>query len=138
MLWIGQELRQADVLRSGCKTRSSDMMDGWTGDVGEQVGETDMARTTSKSVADETRVASYVDRLVALKRDEAAFKQVFGQLAADKSLNVADVVEIAQRYRRGGLKAASKKAALEIVSKRFLELIRIEAQIAQAQKARPW
>jgi hypothetical protein len=112
-------------------------MDGWTGDVGEPIDDMDMARS-GKPTADEARVVAYVDRLVALKLDEATFELVFGQLKADKSLNVADVVEIAQRYRRGGLKATSKKAAVEVIAKRFLELQRIRAQIAQAAKARPW
>jgi hypothetical protein len=114
-----------------------DMMDGWTGDVGEQADDTEMARNVAKPM-DELRVAAYVDRLVALQLDEAAFEQAYGQLKADKALNVVDVVEIAQRYRRGGLKPTSKKAAFEVIAKRFLELQRIRAQIEQAAKARPW
>jgi hypothetical protein len=113
------------------------MMDGWTGDVGEHADDFDMARS-GKPTADEVTVTSYVERLVALKLDEATFEKVFGQLKADKALTVADVVEIAQRYRRGGLKATSKKAAVEVIAKRFLELQRIRAQIEQAAKARPW
>jgi hypothetical protein len=67
-----------------------------------------------------------------------SFEALLSELTEDKTLSVADVVEIALQYRGGGSKPTSRKAALEIISKRFLELIRIKAQIAQAAKARPW
>jgi hypothetical protein len=113
------------------------MMDGWTGSVGEEID--DMARDTTKTkAADASRVQPYVGRLVAVQRDRPAFETVLSELTADKALSVADVIEIALLYRGGGSRPTSRKVALEIISKRFLELIRIKAQIAQAAKARPW
>jgi hypothetical protein len=88
--------------------------------------------------ADELKVAPYDARLKGAKLDRSAFESVYADILADDDLSVTDIIEIALRYRGGGSKPPSRKAALEIISKRFLELVRSKAQIAQAQKARPW
>jgi hypothetical protein len=56
----------------------------------------------------------------------------------DASFIVADAIEVAFRYQGGGNRPTSKKAAMSLISKRFLELVRSQAQIKQADKARPW
>jgi hypothetical protein len=83
-------------------------------------------------------VRAYVGRLKAAGRDRAAYQHVASTIEHDKALSVADVVSIALQYRGGGTKPASKKTAMEVISRRFLELVRDHAQSAQAAKARPW
>lgn len=113
-------------------------MTGWT----ELFGSTsdDMARTSAKSVPkiNEARIDHYEGRLSEAKTEREAFEAVFNELVVDRNMSVADTIELAQRYRGGGSKPGSKKAALEVISKRFLELIRSRNQIKQASKARPW
>lgn len=113
-------------------------MAGWT----EFFGSTsdDMARKSAKSPQkiNEARITQYEMRLSELQTEREAFETVFAELGTDRSMSVADTIELAQRYRGGGSKPSSKKAALEIISKRFLELVRSSNQIKQASKARPW
>ena len=100
----------------------------------------DMARRAQKidpELAEALRIA-YVSRLKAVGLDRTAFEPIFAEVQADKRLSPADVIWIALEYRGGGIKPASKKAALETISKRFLELIRDHTKAVQAAKARPW
>jgi hypothetical protein len=83
-------------------------------------------------------VRAYVSRLNAAGRNRASYEQVASAIETDKALSVSDVVSIALQYRGGGAKPASKKAAMEVIARRFLELVRDQAQSAQAAKARPW
>jgi hypothetical protein len=103
-----------------------------------EVGDEDMARKSNRAKADEARVSRHESALKAasLKRDE--FDLALEALRSDHDLTVADAIEIAVRYHGGGSRPSSKKAALELISRRFLELVRSQAQIRQAAKARPW
>jgi hypothetical protein len=112
-------------------------MSGNLGSIDEEVDDMG-SRKAARSEPELDRVVPYVEQLVAVQRDRPAFERVFSDITANKSLAVADVVEIALRYRGGGGRPASRRAALEAISKRFLELVRIKAQITQAAKARPW
>ena len=91
-----------------------------------------------KLASDDTRVDRYASKLRAAQLNREAFEAAVRSLSADSALTVSDVIEIAQQYRGGGVRAASRKAALEVISKRFLELVRSQAQIKQAAKSRPW
>jgi hypothetical protein len=83
-------------------------------------------------------VRAYVARLNAAGLDRSAYEHVANAIERDKSLSVSDVVSIALQYRGGGTKPASRKAAMETIGRRFLELVRDEAQSVRAAKARPW
>jgi hypothetical protein len=102
--------------------------------------DSDMAvRAAQRKVkTDDTLVSRYIGLLIAAKLNREVFEGTLTTLATDTLLSPADVIEIAQRYRGGGTKPTSRKAALEVISKRFLELVRSQAQIEQASKARPW
>ncbi len=95
----------------------------------------DRSETTGTS---DNSVRGYVARLNAAGRNRVSFEQVASAIESDKALSAGDVVSIALQYRGGGVKPASKKAAMEIIARRFLELVRDQAQSAQAAKARPW
>lgn len=97
----------------------------------------DMAKARASS-ADERLVAEYVDRLVAVSVDRAAFDEVLAEIKGDKQLKAADVIAIAHRYNKGGTKAPSKAKALAAISKRFVEIVRFHAKNKIAEKARPW
>lgn len=115
------------------------MIDGWSAPV-DEASDDEMARKAKKASLppDESRVGTYEARLKSARLDRGEFESALDTIKADKSLTVADVTEIAVRYRGGGERPSSKKSALEIISKRFLELVRNQAQIKQASKARPW
>lgn len=87
---------------------------------------------------DEARVAPHVSALREAGFSRVAFESAFSALKTDAALTVSDSVEIALQYRGGGVRPASRKSALEAISNRFLELVRNQAQVKQASKARPW
>jgi hypothetical protein len=106
----------------------------------DQPSEDDMARRSSRAplAASAQRVEPYVERLKDAGRDRRKFDEIIGNMMSDQSLVAADVCAIAVAYRGGGNKPASKKAAIEIISKRFLELVRDHTKTVQAAKARPF
>ncbi len=98
-----------------------------------------MARAAGpKPVADPKKVGNHVSSLESAGLDRPAFTSAFDAIRDDKSLNVVDVIAIAERYRRGGSRVTSRKAAMASIEKRFLEMVRQQAQKAQAARARPW
>jgi hypothetical protein len=105
-----------------------------------QPSDDDMARKAAREISSEMQpvIAAYVARLIATGRDRPSFEAVAKAIEQDKSLAVADVVAIALQYRGGGTRPASKKAALEVIAKRFLEIVRNHTQGVQAALARPW
>jgi hypothetical protein len=101
--------------------------------------EDDMARRAQKPDPDQSAVlvAKYVVELKAAQRDRALFASVVARLEQEK-LSPPDFVRIAVEYRGGGTKPTSKKAAMDSIAKRFLELVRDHTKEVQAAKARPW
>jgi hypothetical protein len=106
-------------------------------DLSSELGD-DMARRASKSSTDQNRVAHYVARLRSATGDRAAFERELSALKSDPSASLKDIADVALMYRGGGDKPTSKKAALLVIEKRFLELIRNDNQVKQASKSRPW
>lgn len=103
--------------------------------------EDDMARRNAKAVIPPQKpvdIADYVSALKAAGRDRPRFEATVARIEADTQLRLPDLVAIAVQYRGGGAKPPSKRAALEAIGKRFLELVRDHAQSVQAAKARPW
>jgi hypothetical protein len=105
-----------------------------------EASDDEMARNKTPSCprAVSAAIAEYGSRLKAAGRDRARFEQVARAIEKDRLLSVADVIAIALQYRGGGAKPNSKRAALEVLSKRFLEVVRDHTQGVQASKARPW
>lgn len=97
----------------------------------------EMARQKRTDI-DRTRIDEMARKLSAARTDRSSFEATYAELATDKRLSVEEIVAIALAYRNGGGKPTSKRSALEAIRKRFLELVRGQAQIAQASKARPW
>lgn len=83
-------------------------------------------------------VASYVERFRAAKTNRPAFEQVFSDVQSDQQLRAVDLIAIANTYAVAGIKATSRKAALEKISKAFLQLVRTEGNHRVAVKFRPW
>jgi hypothetical protein len=106
----------------------------------ERTPEDDMARRARATTSSDSTglVTAYVTRLKAVGRDREAFERVFSEIRQDTRLAASDVSTIAIQFRGGGAKPGSKKAAIEVISKRFLELVRDHAKVVQAAKARPW
>ena len=97
----------------------------------------EMARA-SKTKVDEGRVTAYATRLSAAKMDRAAFDAVLRDLEADGALTSAELAAVAHRYNKGGKKPASKAKALDLIRKRFVEIVRTANKNKIAEKARPW
>lgn len=99
----------------------------------------DMARAnTSKQALNTGLVASYVSRLRSAKADRPMFERVFADVKSDPNLRAGELVAIANTYAVAGIKATSKKAALEKISKAFLQIVRTEGNHKIAEKFRPW
>jgi hypothetical protein len=100
----------------------------------------DMARAKRKKergVNDEL-VGMYVERLKRAGRDRPDFELALADIRADKRLTAADVASIASGYNEGGKKPNSKAAALALISKRYVEIVRFHAKNKVAEKVRPW
>jgi hypothetical protein len=97
----------------------------------------EMAKS-SKARADERRVAVYVARLAAAKVERSVFEIAMEDMEADGALTSADVIAIAHRYNKGGKKPTSRAAALAMMRKRFVEIVRTANKNKVAEKARPW
>jgi hypothetical protein len=59
-------------------------------------------------------------------------------LESDSTLTSADLIAIASAYNKGGRKPGSKAAALAMLRKRFVEILRFHAKNKVADKVRPW
>lgn len=97
----------------------------------------DMAKAR-KTTVDEAKVAAYLSRLTAAKADRPTFEIVATELADDQALSSADLVAIASAYNKGGKKPGSRAAALGLIKKRFVEIVRFHAKNKVAEKVRPW
>ena len=97
----------------------------------------DMARA-ARAKADESKVAPWVGRLVAARTERPRFEAVLAELEGDASLISADLIAIAHAYNKGGKKPTSKAAAIAMINKRFVEIVRSAAKNRIAEKARPW
>jgi hypothetical protein len=96
----------------------------------------DMGKARKK--ADERAVAGYVSRLTSAKADRPLFETILAEMEADTALASADLMAIASAYNRGGNKPKSKAAALALIRKRFVEIVRFHAKNKVAEKVRPW
>src|SRR5262245_36480200 len=101
---------------------------------GAPTAETDMAKGAP---ADTVLVSRYAEALAAAGRNRFAFEIIFENLKADKGIRANDLVEIAVAYRGGGVRPRSKKHALEMIEKRFVELVRDAKKSSIASRVRP-
>jgi hypothetical protein len=93
----------------------------------------EMAKT--RRTVDEALVAAFAERLRAVGSDRPAFDSIFAEL---NTLKAAELGAIAQRYVGGGKKVNTKSAALALIRKRFVEIIRFHSKNKVAEKTRPW
>jgi hypothetical protein len=101
----------------------------------EPTTDTDMAKAPP---ADPVLVARHTEALSAAAGDRAAFEAAFSAMKSDHKLKVNDVIAIAVAYRGGGMRPRSKIQALEMIEKRFVEIVRDAKKIATAARMRPW
>jgi hypothetical protein len=97
--------------------------------------ETDMAKAAP---ADPVLVARYVEGLEAAGRDRSAFEAILSELKENEDVRVNDMIAIAVAYRAGGARPRSKKHALEMIEKRFVEIVRDAKKNSIASRVRPW
>jgi hypothetical protein len=97
--------------------------------------DTDMAKAPP---ADPVLVACHSEALCAAAGDREAFEAAFSALKIDHKLRVNDVIAIAVAYRGGGVRPRSKAQALEMIEKRFVEIVRDAKKNAAAARMRPW
>ena len=97
--------------------------------------ETDMAKAAP---ADPILVARHADALSGAGMDRAAFEVAFSALKGDRNVRVNDVIAIAVAYRGGGVRPRSKTHALEMIERRFVEIVRDAKKNAAAARMRPW
>lgn len=109
----------------------------WWGTQTPRAGGEDMART-SASAANSTLVSLYVQKLKAAGTDRSAFDGVVSELTTNAELKAAEYIAIADKFAIPVRRIASKKAALEAISKRFVELVRSQNKNLVASKARPF
>jgi hypothetical protein len=97
----------------------------------------EMARSR-KAKADEAKVSTYVNRLTAAKADRDVFETILAELVDTSAATAADLIAIAHSYNKGGRRPGSKSAALAMIRKRFVEIVRFHAKNKVAEKVRPW
>jgi hypothetical protein len=97
--------------------------------------DTDMAKAAP---ADPVLVSRYVEALAAAGRSRSAFEAVLSQLKSDGDARANDVIAIAVAYRGGGTRPRSKAHALEMIEKRFVEIVRDAKKNSIASRVRPW
>ena len=101
------------------------------------LGRSEMAKSP-KSKPNEAKVSAYAGRLAAAKTDRPMFETVVGDIEQATDLTSAELIAIAHAYNRGGKKPTSKTAALAMIRKRFVEIVRAANKDKVAAKARPW
>jgi hypothetical protein len=97
--------------------------------------ETDMAKAAP---ADPVLVSRYAEALAAVGRNRIAFEELLSEIKSDTDVRKNDIVEIAVVYRGGGVRPRSKRHALEMIEKRFVEIVRDAQKRTMASRARPW
>jgi hypothetical protein len=97
--------------------------------------ETEMAKAAP---ANPVLVARYAEALAAAGRDRPAFEAVLSDLKEDDDVRANDMIAIAVAYRGGGVRPRSKAHALEMIERRFVEIVRDAKKNAVASRARPW
>jgi hypothetical protein len=97
----------------------------------------DMAKAR-KTKVDETKVGGYLGRFTAAKANRPMFDTVLADLEGDGTTSSAELIAIATAYNKGGRKPSSRAAALALIKKRFVEIVRFHAKNKVAEKARPW
>ena len=100
----------------------------------------DMPRAKRKKerAGSDELVHVYVGRLKQAGEVRTDFELVLAEIRADKRLTAADVASVALGYNDGGKKPSSKTAALALISKRYVEIVRFRAKNKVAEKVRPW
>src|SRR5262245_51852330 len=101
----------------------------------EAATETEMAKAAP---ADPLLVARYAEALAAAGRDRSAFEAVLSELKEDEDLRANDMISIAVAYRGGGVRPRSKTHALEMIERRFVEIVRDAKKNSIASRVRPW
>lgn len=97
-----------------------------------------MARkSTVKKPASQAAIAVYADQLRAARLDRAGFNAVLEAIRSDPELGPLDVATIGNAYAVDGVKAARRRAGLDRIEKRFIELVRDQAKRKVADKFRP-
>ena len=102
---------------------------------GKQEAAEDMAR--AKRPLDTAKVDELVQQLKLSVKDPLAFKCVYAELLADKSLGAQEAIEIAYKFV-GGFRHKSKKAALAAIGQERLRLAHSKAKGESAAKTRTW
>jgi hypothetical protein len=74
-------------------------------------------------------IIAYVARLKAAATNRPAVLGVIRDLHDDTRLTTADVVDITLRYKGGGEAPCSKAAALAMINKRFVDIMRGHAEV---------
>jgi hypothetical protein len=97
--------------------------------------EIDMAKAAP---SDPVVVARYAEALSAAGRNRSDFEAVLLELKRDKCLRVNDMIAIALAYRGGGTRSRSKTHALQMIEKRFVEIVLDAKRNAIASRVRPW
>jgi hypothetical protein len=97
--------------------------------------ETEMAKAAP---ADPVLVSRYADALANAGMNRSAFEAVLSGLKEDEGARVNDIIAIAVAYRGGGVRPRSKKQALEMIEKRFVEIVRDTKKNSVASRVRPW
>jgi hypothetical protein len=97
----------------------------------------EMARARKAAPPNDMLIAEYAEALAKVALDRAAFDAVYAKLSEDAGLRVGDLIAVAHKYSRGK-RCKTRKDALAAIRKRFVELVRLEANRRNAEKARPW
>ena len=95
----------------------------------------DMGRAAT---IDKKAVEAHVTAFENAGLDRGAFDSAYAAMKADKSLNAGEVILIAHGYRGGGAKAKTKKAAVDMIERIFVQKVRTVKNNAEAARARPW
>lgn len=106
--------------------------------LGDMFGQSGSEMAKARKTVDQTKVASYAARLLSAGVNAAAFEEALVALDSDSSLGAADLIALAFAYNRGGKKPRSRAAALTMIRKRYVEIVRTDAKNRIAEKARPW
>jgi hypothetical protein len=96
--------------------------------------ETDMAKAPP---ADPALVSRYAEALAAARESRSAFQAILSEIRENSDLRSNDVISIAIAYRGGGVRPRSKKHALEMIEKRFVEIVRDAKKNLIASRVRP-
>jgi len=83
-------------------------------------------------------VNAHVAALKAARTDRPTFEAACAAIEADATLTAADVRAIANTYGAGGTAAKSRKAALEKIKRRFVEVVRAAKNARSAADTRLW